>query len=195
MYRKTGVRLADGHDLDIVYIDMRGQGGDPENGFGNVLSGERLGSAVNGFRFLVIAMKADIGKFGAAGHARLNVAGAYGRAEKIGAQIIADLVNKRFGAAVYVTAQIRPFAGGGADIDNVAALSFDHSRQQGASAIQEAIDIGTNHLFPIVERCPIKRLKTERQTGIVDQNVDTLKFLRQFFRDASDIGTTGNIER
>ena len=91
---------------------------------------------------------------------------------QIGTQVKAELAHKRFCCAVDVAACIRPASGGGADIDNVAAIALNHARQHRAGHIDQPFVVGVDHVFPVFHAGFVCRLHAQRQTGIVDQHVD-----------------------
>ncbi len=98
---------------------------------------------------------------------------------QIGAQIKAELTHKGLGGAVDVAAKIRPVAGNGADIDNVADIALHHRRQQGAGHIDQPFIVGVDHGFPVFDAGLVRWLHAQRQPGVVHQNIDLAPFRRQ----------------
>ena len=98
---------------------------------------------------------------------------------KVGTKIEAELTHKRFGRAVDVTASIRPGAGDRTDIDYVAAITLNHTRQNGAGHIHQPFVIGVNHVFPVFNVGFMRGLQSQRQPGIIDENINRLPVCRQ----------------
>ena len=62
-------------------------------------------------------------------------------------------------------------AGHRADVDDVPPVAGDHARQNGASAIQQALDVGVHHALPVVHGTLMGRFQAERQSGVVHQQI------------------------
>jgi hypothetical protein len=61
---QQGSGLADGFDVDPVYVDVRGQGDSPPDTLGDVFGGERPDSPVRCFGLLLVAVEAHEAELG-----------------------------------------------------------------------------------------------------------------------------------
>ena len=57
------------------------------------------------------------------------------------------------------------------NIDNMSAISFDHRAEKGFGNIQKTFHVGIDHYIPIIDLSFVNQISSERQTGIVDENV------------------------
>ena len=152
---------------------------DPPDRFGDVFRRQGVSVFIGFVCFRVIAFETHVGKLGAAHQARLDVGDANGGAVQIGTQVKAELAHKRFRCAVDVAACIGPASGGGADIDNVATIALNHARQHRAGHIDQPFVVGVDHVFPVFNAGFVRGLHAQRQSGVVDQQINGAPLGRQ----------------
>ena len=98
---------------------------------------------------------------------------------QIGAQVQAELTDKRFGRTIDVAARVRPAPGGRTNIDNVTAITLNHARQHRASHIDQPFVVGVDHVFPVFNAGFVRGLHAQRQSGVVDQQINGAPLGRQ----------------
>ena len=82
------------------------------------------------------------------------------------------MAHEGFGRAVNIAAGIRIVAGNRTDIDDIAALSFDHLRQDLTGQEGQTDDIGLNHGLPVGEIGFVGAVQTQSQSRVVNEAVD-----------------------
>src|SRR5690606_8848431 len=92
-------------------------------------------------------------------------------AVQVGAEVPAELVHERLGRPVDVAAGVGVVGGGGADVDDVAAVPLDHAGQQGAGAVHEPGAVGVEHALPLVGVGLLGRAQAQGPAGVVHQDV------------------------
>lgn len=142
-----------------------------DDGLGDVGSGQRSVAGVDRGGFVVVPSEADIRKTGLH-RARCDGTGFDGGAVQIGVEPFGEGVDGGFGGAVDVAARISSLAGNRAEIDDVGGGAFFEMGQQGAGDVEEPFDVGVDHRIPLVDIPPVDRLKTQCQTGVVDEDID-----------------------
>jgi hypothetical protein len=61
----------------------------------------------------------------------------------------------------------------------VAAPAHHHARNHGARHVEQALDVGVDHLFPVLNLAHVELVQAAAQAGVVDQNVDLGPLRRQ----------------
>jgi hypothetical protein len=85
---------------------------------------------------------------------------------------LVDGVDGVLGGAVDGAAGVDLVAGGGADVDDVAAPALDHSGEDGAGGVEEALDVGVHHLVPVARVALLDGFEAAAEAGVVDEDVD-----------------------
>src|SRR5450830_238160 len=75
--------LAGRHHFNRIDIDVRGQGGDPVSGLGDIARRQGLGALVDLGCRRIVALETDVGKLRAAAQARGNIGGAHARTHQV----------------------------------------------------------------------------------------------------------------
>jgi len=73
-------------------------------------------------------------------------------------------------------------------------LTLDQCRQQVVGDVQQSRNIGVDHGVPVLKRHLRRRCRSKGQAGIVDQDVDCGKLLRQFSESRTHRLLIGNVE-
>src|SRR4051812_22395208 len=115
-----------------------------------------------------IALEANQRKVGLH-HARLDIGDPHARPLQVGAERQRELFDERLGRAIDVPAGIGVAACRRADIDDMAAATFDHARQQRSRCEHQSLVVGVDHGFPIVRVGLLRRIGAQCQSRIVDQ--------------------------
>ncbi|MPN40348.1 hypothetical protein SDC9_187884 [bioreactor metagenome] len=59
------------------------------------------------------------------------------------------------------------------------AVAFNHAWQNGTGHINQPFVVGVDHIFPVFNAGLMGRLKAQRQTCVVDQNINIAPFSRE----------------
>src|SRR5262249_7483357 len=95
-------------------------------------------------------------------------------AEQVDAHRVGDGVDGGFGATVHVPFFIDVFGCDGAQVDDMAFASGCHQWQHGAGDVEEAFDVGVDHGLPVVRVGFVEVVSAQRESGVVDEDVDVL---------------------
>ena len=141
----------------------------PENRIGNVLRLDRLGTCVGGVITRLVTAEAHQGEL-ALTQARLDIGHAHAGALQVAAQVQRELLHERLGTAIHMAARVRVVTGDGTQVDDPGTAAMgNQARQQQVSGGQQALDVGIDHGFPIVEVALGRRVGAHGQAGVVDQ--------------------------
>ena len=141
----------------------------PENGVGDVLRLDRLGTGVGRVVTLLITGETHQRELAFA-QARLDIADPHARTLQVAAQVQGELFDERLARAIHMAARVRVVAGDGAEVDDAGATTVsDQAGQQQTSAVHQAFDVGVDHGVPIVEVALGRRVNAQGQAGVVDQ--------------------------
>ena len=127
MNNKWAATLADRHDFHRVNVDVGWNRGDPIDNFGNIITGDGLGAFVNIIGLTFVAVHPDNRKFGL-GQTRLNVCYPDLCMDQVGEQVAGKLFDKCLAGTVHITARVGIGTGNRSHVDDMAAVSFNHSR-------------------------------------------------------------------
>ncbi|SYK73614.1 Uncharacterised protein [Klebsiella pneumoniae] len=61
----------------------------------------------------------------------------------------------------------------------MATVSFHHPRQDSAGHMQQPFDVGVHHHIPFCRIAFINGFHTQRQSGVIDQNINFTQGFRQ----------------
>ena len=75
------------------------------------------------------------------------------------------------------------------------SVAHNHSRHHGARHIKQPLDVGVDHLLPVLDAPGIKLLHTSAETGIVDQDLDLRPLLGQLVDGPLHGQTCAHVER
>jgi hypothetical protein len=182
-----------GEDEDLGNLDMRRSGGGVEGYVGDVVARERLDASVEALGGSGVAVEADVGEVGL-DEAGFKVGDADGRLVKIHAKTVAEGLDSGFGGAIGAAARVSDIASYGADIDDMAAASFDHAWDDETRHHEESLDVGVNHGEGVFEVALVLLVGTESEASVVDEDVDVTvgggKRTNGFF----DTGTIADIK-
>ena len=73
-------------------------------------------------------------------------------------------------------------------------VTLHHTRNNQTSHGEESLDIGINHLIPILETTLVLRFQTTSQAGIIDQHINIAPILRNIIHSLSCRFTVTYIE-
>ncbi|CAM2153914.1 hypothetical protein PT2222_20338 [Paraburkholderia tropica] len=139
-------------------------------------------------------MKAGDREFGAAAQPRLDCRDAHVLARQIGSQVQAELMDERLRRAVHVAARIRVGAGNRPEVEDPAAIAFDHAGEGRVGAIHETLHVRIDHGFPVFQRRAIRWFNAERQAGIVDEYVDAAILMLDIGEELLDCCGVAHVE-
>ena len=168
------VGLAHGHELHVAHVHVGGQIHRPPHGFGDVFRGQGIQVFVSGFRSLQVTLETHGQKFSVQ-MTGLDVGHADGSTQKVAAEHPAKMVHESLGSTVHVAALEGAVAGDGADVDDVTGTAFDHTGQNAAGAVQQAVDVGGDHFVPVVHVARLGGILADGTAGVVQQHVDVLE--------------------
>ncbi|MNM92068.1 hypothetical protein D3C81_1043880 [compost metagenome] len=152
---------------------------DPEDSLGNVLRLDRLGAGVGGVILRLIASEAHQREFTLA-QAWLDVAHPHARATQVAAQAQRELADERLGAAIHVGARVRVVARDRTDVEDRRPTAVgDQPWQQQAGGVHQALDVGVDHGFPVVQAAVLRGIDAQRQACVVDQATQLVETRRQ----------------
>ncbi len=77
-----------------------------------------------------------------------------------------------FGRTVHVAVGIDLVTGDRSDVDDVTLPAGDHAGNDGATDVEQALDIRIDHRFPVIDVAVMKFFQPLSEAGIVDQHVD-----------------------
>jgi len=118
-------------------------------------------------------VEADEGEVGL-DHAGVDGGDANGGAEEILSETVVDGALGGFGAAVDGAVGVGDVAGGGAQVDDVSGVTLDHAGHNCAGDVEQPLDVGVDHLFPVVGIASIELFESAGETGVVDEDLDGL---------------------
>ncbi|GHB17285.1 hypothetical protein GCM10009038_15040 [Salinicola rhizosphaerae] len=153
---------------------------DVEHLLGDILGSECLGTAIELVGRCLVAAGAHQRELGL-GDAGREIGDTNAGAEQVTAQVVAELLDERFGRAIDVAARVRPLTGNRTHVDDRrAAANVDQRRQKRVSHVDKPRDVGVDHGVPVLDLDLLRRLGRQRQSRIVDQRAHALERLRQF---------------
>ncbi len=148
---------------------------DPEDGLGNILWLDRLRTRVGSIVLGLVTPEAHQRELALA-QARLDVAHTHAGTAQVATQAQRELADEGLGAAIHVAARVRIVARHRPDVqDRRAAAMGDEPWQQQASGVHQALDVGVDHGFPVVQAAVLRSIHTQRQAGVVDQTANLFK--------------------
>lgn len=116
-----------GEDEDLGNLHMLGGIGGIDSYIGDIVAGEGLNAFVDIGSTLGVAMEASVAEI-SFHKTRFEVGDADGSASYIEAESIGDGLYGSFGGTIDITVSIGSVASNRADIDDVAAVAFHHTR-------------------------------------------------------------------
>ena len=167
-----------GEDEDLGNLDMRRSRGGVEGYVGDVVAREGLDAGVETLGGSGVAVEADVGEVGL-DEAGLEVGDADGRLVEVHAKTVAEGLDSGFGGAIGAAARVGGVTGYGADVDDVAATTFDHAWDDETRHHEKGLDVGVNHGKGVVEVALVLLVGAEGEAGVVDEDVDVAELSRK----------------
>ena len=161
---------------------------------GDVFGLQRVDAGIDSSGSLGVAVEADFAE-GGLYDTRLDGGDFDIAIDHIDADAVAESFHGCFGGAVHGGAGVGVEAGGGAQVHDVAAIFFQHGRQEGAGHQEEAFDIGIDHLHDVCFHGFAVRLEAPGETGVVDQDRRGAEFFQGFRNYGADGSAISHIKR
>ena len=172
---------------------MRRSGRGEHDDLGDILGRQRANPAVDVLSSAPVAAEADLAELGL-DHARVYRAHADSRTIEIQAQRLRERPDRGLARAVHVAAGVGLVSGDGPDVDHRTPSPFQHSGQHGPIYVQQALDVGVDHLVPVLELAGGQWIESPAEAGVVDQDLDRLPVLRQLVHRAEDVARAAYVE-
>ena len=160
----------------LGYLHMGGSTGGIESYVGNVGARERSDALIHIFGTLVIAMESHVAEV-CLHQSRFEISHSHCRMCYIYSESVSDGLNCRLCGAIHVASCIGSIAGNRTDVDDMTCVALYHSRNNQARHGEQSLDIRVYHSVPILEVTFVFWFKTEGESGIVYQHVDSAPFL------------------
>ena len=181
------------HDDHVADLHALRLGQDEVDHVGDVLCLERIHAFIDGIGAGLVAVEAHFAECGLH-DARLDGGDFDIAVDDVDADAVAEGLDGRFGGAVHGGSRIGVEAGGGAEIDDMAAVSFEHGRQEGPGDEEEAPDIGVDHLLNVVRRGLAVGLEAAGEACVIDEHVRHAAGLHDFVRGGADGVSVAHVE-
>ena len=166
--RSLGTRL----DHQLVDVDVRGPGGHPRDGVGDVLGQQRLVDAgVHRVGLLLVAAEAHERELVGPDHPGGDLADAHRLAVELEPQRLGHHLHAVLGGGVARAALVRPAPGRRPDVDDHRVAAGAEGGQQRLGHPDEAEDVDVVHPAPGVEVGPVDPVDPDGTAGVVDQHV------------------------
>ena len=156
------------------YLHVLGSACCVERYVGNVVAYERLDALIYIVGTLVIAMETDVGEVGL-NESGLQVGHSYTCMGYIDAQSVGKGLDGSLCSTVDSASGISCIASYTTYIYHMTVVKAHHLRHHKASHVEQSLDVGVNHLVPVLEVTLVFGLQTTCQSGIVDEHVDGLE--------------------
>ena len=197
-----GTRLADDssarglvpglHD-DLVHVHVPRAGEREEDAVGDVLRRERVDALVHGVRLLLVALEADDGELGLR-EPRVDGGDPDRPAEQILAQRVREAAHRELRGDVRRRALVRLPPGDRAHVDDVPVLG--DVRQYQPRHAHEPVHVGLEDGALVLLGRVVERSATEREAGVVHEDVDSAAELLDRRRDKARAAVhVGDVER
>ena len=154
---------------------MSGGRGGEEDAIGYVFAREGLNAFIDVVGALFIAVEADNREVGFdesgldGGHTDWGVC-------EVHAESVGEGFDGGFGSAIDSSVRIGGISCYAADVDDMSTVAGNHTRDDKACDTQKSLDVGVNHRVPIGEVAFVFLLETERQSGVIDEDINVLPF-------------------
>jgi len=163
--------LVGGHDEDLADVDVGGPGDREQDDISDICGGQGGHSFVRLVGACLIAVEAHGAELGI-DETGLDLGDANAGAGQIELEPFADGADGGLGRAVDIAVRVGLATGDGSDVDDMPPAPRDHARDDGACDIQQALDVGIDHLLPIVDGAGVDLVEPAAQSSVVDQDVD-----------------------
>ena len=145
--------------------------GSIESHIGNIIAIERLYATIYIVGTFGVAMESDVGEIGLH-ESRLHVGDTHLGMSHIDAQAVGNSLDSSFGGTIYITSGISGITCHTTDVDDMPMVALHHARHDESGHGEESLDVGVNHLVPVLEITFILRFQATSQARVVDQHVD-----------------------
>ena len=112
----------------------------------------------------------------------------------INTQAIGDSLDGSLGSTIYIATRVSRITSHTTYINNVSMITSHHTRNNQTSHGEESLDIGINHLIPILETTLILRFQATSQACIIDQHINIAPILRNIIHSLSCSFTVTHIK-
>ena len=140
-----------------------------------------------------IAMETHVREVGLH-QSRLHVGNTHLGVSHVNTQSIRDGLHSRLGSTIHVATRIGSIASHTTDVDDMTMVSSHHPRHNETGHGEQALDIGINHLIPIIKISLILRFQTTSQSGIVDEHINLSPIQRDVIHRLLGSITVAHIE-
>ena len=145
-----------------------------ERHIGNVVAYERFDTLIDIVGTLVIAMEADVGEVGL-NESGLQIGYSYTCMGYVNAQSVGKCLDGSLCGTVDSASGISRIASHTTYIYHMTVIKAHHPGHHEASHVEQSLDVGVNHLVPVLEVALVFGLQTACQSGVVDKHVDGLE--------------------
>ncbi len=160
----------------------------------NIVARERFDAFIDIVGTSIIAMETYIREVGFY-KARLDIGYANSRVGHVDAKAISDGLNGRLSGAIHISASIGGIACHTADIDYMAMVAFHHCGNDKTSHVEQPLDVGVNHLIPIVKVTLIFGFQSSGKSSVVYKNVNLLPFFGDSVKSGFHCLTVSDVKR
>lgn len=164
------VDLCEAGDREVVDADMGRQRGAVPCHIGYVFGLQGINAGIHTFSPVLIALEAHEGEFGFC-HPGVYGGNLYAIAQQVYAGGLGKGIDRILGGAVYVAILIYLLTGRRAYVDDMATCLLAHHRGYLAGHIEQALEVGVYHCFPVIQVALIYSGKARCQACIVYEYV------------------------
>ena len=168
------VGLMCGKHQHFGYLHVLGSTCSVERHVGNVVAYERLDALVYIVGTLVVAMETDVGEVGL-NESGLQIGHSYTCMGNIDAQSVGKCLDGSLCGTVDSASGISRIASHTTYIYHMSVVKAHHPGHYETCHIEQSLDVGVNHLVPVLEVALVFWLQTTCQSGVVDEHVDGLE--------------------
>ena len=167
--------LVGSKDKNLCYLHVSGGRGGKEDAVGYVIACEGLYALIDVVGALFVAVEADNREVGF-NESGLDGGHTDGGVSEVHAESVGEGFDGGFCGAIDGSVRIGGISGDTAYVDDMSTVAGYHTRDDKARDAQKSLDIGVNHRVPIGEVAFVLFLETERQSCVIDEDIDVLPF-------------------
>ena len=143
----------------------------------HIITIQRSNTTINLVSSRIITMETDIREIGFY-QSRFHIGYTHLGMCHINTQPIRDSFNGSLGGTINIASSISSISCHTTNIDDMTMITFNHARHNQASHGKKSLDIGINHLIPILKITFILRFQTTSQSCIIDQHINIAPCIR-----------------
>ena len=150
----------------------------------NIITIQWFDTLINTGSTLIISMETDIREI-RLHQAGLDIGNTHLGMSHINTQAIGDCLDGSLCSTIYIATSVSRITSHTTYINNVSMITSHHTRNYQTSHGEESLDIGINHLIPILETTLILRFQATSQACIIDQHINIAPILRNIIHSLS----------